>query len=282
VGIIGIKLKVRRIYMGIFVILVLILLIVLFSSVKVVKEWEKLAILTLGRFTGMKGPGLVLIFPIIQKVASRIDIRVLTSKFQSETTLTKDGVSVTVQAVLFWKVRNPQKATLAVSNYRDSVELAAQTTLRDIIGRVTLADILSNLNEIDGKLKESIAAKISDWGIDAISVEIRDVSIPQQLQEVMSRSAQAEREKQARIIYGEAEIEAAKKFVEASNIYNETSNSLQLRAMSIMYEAVKSDQNTIIIVPSNLADSFNSVAMTNAVNSAINNNKAKIADKTDR
>lgn len=248
----------------------------LLSSIKIVNEWERLAILTLGRFSGMKGPGLVLLIPIIQTVASKIDIRVVTSKFQSETTLTKDGVSVTVQAVLFWKVVDPQKATLTVNNFVSSVDLAAQTTLRDIIGRVTLASILSDLNKIDQMLKEVIQNKINTWGIEAISVEIRDVAIPQQLQEVMSRSAQADREKQARIIYGEAEIEAAKKFAEATSIYNGTPNALQLRAMSMMYEAVKSENNTIIMVPSGISDAFNSAAFSTALSSI----QQKVNDNT--
>lgn len=247
-----------------FIVVVIFIALVLISSIKVVSEWERLAILTLGKYSGLKGPGLIVLIPLIQTVANRIDTRVTVSKFQSETTLTKDGVAVTVMAVLFWKVVDTEKATLEVNSYSNAVALAAQTSLRDVIGRMKLPDILSNLEELDLTLKESISNKVSKWGIEAQAVEIRDVSIPTELQEVMSRAAQAEREKQARIIYGEAEIEAAKKFVEASEIYSSNPSAMQLRAMSIMYEAVKSDQNTVIIAPSNIAESMNPATLAAA------------------
>lgn len=250
--------------LGVVVLIVMIGLIIIASSVKVVSEWERLAVLTLGKYTGLKGPGLIILVPGVQTIANRIDMRVSASRFQSETTLTKDGVAVTVQAVLFWKVVDPEKATLEVTNYRQAVELAAQTSLRDVIGRMNLAMILSNLEELDLTLKDSIGRKVSQWGIEAQAVEIRDVSIPVELQEVMSRSAQAEREKLARITYGEAEVEAAKKFVEASEIYGSNPNAMQLRAMSIMYEAVKSDQNTVIIAPSNIAEALNPTVLATA------------------
>jgi regulator of protease activity HflC (stomatin/prohibitin superfamily) len=247
------------------VLIIIIVAFVLVYSIKIVNQWEKLTILTLGKFTGLKGPGMVIIIPFIQTVATRIDMRVLTSIFQSETTLTKDGVAVTVQAVLFWKVIDATKATLEVNNYRQAVELAAQTSMRDVIGRMNLPTILSNLEELDLTLKDSIARKVGQWGIDAQAVEIRDVSIPKELQEVMSRSAQAEREKQARVIYGEAEVEAAREFVKAAEIYASNPSAMQLRAMSIMYEAVKSDQNTLIMVPSNVPDAFNPTSIAAAV-----------------
>lgn len=261
-------------FLGLVVLAIVFGLVILLSSVKVVDQWERLAILTLGKFSGMKGPGLIILIPLIQTVASRIDLRVSASKFQSETTLTKDGVAVTIQAVLFWKVSDPEKATLEVTNYRMAVELAAQTSLRDVIGRMNLATILSNLEELDLTLKESIGRKVIQWGIETQAVEIRDVSIPVSLQEVMSRSAQAEREKSARIIYGEAEIEAAKKFVEASQIYASNPAAIQLRAMSIMYEAVKSDQNTVIIAPSNVAEALNPVVLGTAWANPANTGKS--------
>lgn len=259
--------------LGLAVIGAMFVLIILASSIKVVSEWERLAVLTLGKYSGLKGPGLIVLIPGIQTVANRIDTRVSASKFQSETTLTKDGVAVTVQAVLFWKVSDPEKATLQVTNYRQAVELAAQTSLRDVIGRMNLGVILSNLEELDLTLRDSIGRKVSVWGIEAQAVEIRDVAIPVELQEVMSRSAQAEREKQARITYGEAEVEAAKKFVEASEIYGTNPNAMQLRAMSIMYEAVKSDQNTVIIAPSNIAEAMNPAVLATAWSNP--NNPAK-------
>lgn len=252
------------------VVLAVIILYLLFSSIKVVAEWERLAVLTLGKFAGIKGPGLIIIIPIIQTVASRIDTRVQTTRFQSETTLTKDGVAVTIQAVLFWRVVNPKMATLQVSDYRMAVELAAQTSLRDAIGKLNLAAILSNLDELDQILKETIGRKSTPWGIETMSVEIRDVSIPRELQEVMSRGAQAEREKQARVTYGQAEVEASAKFVEAAEIYASSPNALKLRAMTIMYEALKNEQNTLIIVPSDIAESLDikAVAAAKAMKSA--------------
>lgn len=236
-----------------FGILAIVVIYLLFASIKVVSEWERLAVLTLGKFNGIKGPGLVIIIPIIQTIASRIDTRVQTTRFQSETTLTKDGVAVTIQAVLFWRVVNTEMATLKVTSYRMAVELAAQTSMRDAIGKMNLAAILSNLEELDRILKDTIGRKSEPWGIETMSVEIRDVSIPQELQEVMSRGAQAEREKQARVTYGQAEVEAAVKFVEAAEIYATSENALRLRAMTIMYEALKNEQNTLVIVPSDIA-----------------------------
>lgn len=247
---------------------ILIAFIVLLASIKIVAEWERIAVLTLGKFTGMKGPGLVLIVPLFQTIASRIDTRVQTTRFQGETTLTRDGVAVTIQAVLFWRVVDSKKATLEVSNYRLAVELAAQTSMRDAIGKMNLAAILSNLEELDEILKESIGKKSLPWGVETMSVEIRDVAIPQELQEVMSRGAQAEREKQARITYGEAEVEAAHKFVEAAELYASSEHALWLRAMTIMYEAIKNEQNTLIVVPSDIASALdiNSLAMAKAMN----------------
>lgn len=245
-------------------IIALIVLVLLFLSIKVVSEWERLAVLTLGKFAGIKGPGLIIIVPIIQTVASRIDTRVQTTRFQSETTLTKDGVAVTIQAVLFWRVIDSKMATLEVSNYRVAVELAAQTSLRDAIGKMNLANILSNLEELDEILKETIGRKSMPWGIETMSVEIRDVSIPHELQEVMSRGAQAEREKQARVTYGQAEVEAAIKFVEAAEIYATSQNALTLRAMTIMYEALKNEQNTLIVVPNDIARSLDITALSAA------------------
>lgn len=250
--------------LGLLVLVMIFALIVLVSCIKIVSEWERLAVLTLGKYSGLKGPGLIFLIPGIQTIANRIDMRVSASSFQAETTLTMDGVAVTIQAVLFWKVLDPEKATLEVTNYRQAVELAAQTSLRDVIGRMNLPTILSNLEELDLTLRNSIGRKVSKWGIDAQAVEIRDVSIPVELQEVMSRSAQAEREKQARIIYGEAEVEAARKFVEASEIYGSNPNAMQLRAMSIMYEAVKSDQNTVIIAPTDIAQALNPTVLATA------------------
>jgi len=249
----------------------IVLLIVVWGiwGIRVVREWERLAILTLGHYTGLKGPGLVIVWPVAQTVASRVDLRVVATSFQSETTLTRDSVAVTVKAVLFWRVVDAEKATLAVEDYRQAVQLAAQTSLRDAIGRTSLADLLPNLEQADAVLRETITAKTEPWGIQAQSVEIRDVAIPADLQEAMSRGAQAEREKEARIIYGQAEAEAAKKFVEAARTYLNEPVALQLRAMSIMYEAVKSERNTIIVVPNQMADSLGQSSMMAAMSAGM-------------
>lgn len=267
--------RVFALTLGFLLVVIIGCLVLLNYSILIVKEWERVAVLTLGKYSGLKGPGLVFLIPGIQTVANRIDMRVQSSKFLSETTLTGDGVAVTVDAVLFWRVVDPEKATLQVNNYRVAVELAAQTTLREVIGRMNLAHILTHLEELDQTLKEIIARKVLEWGIEAQAVEIRDVSIPEELQEVMSRAAQAEREKQARITYGEAEVEAARRFVEASKIYAANPSALQLRAMSIMYEALKSDKNTVIVTPSNVAESLNPVALVAAMNAENQGNNAR-------
>lgn len=264
-----------------FWLLVLILVVWAIWGIRVVKEWERLAVLTLGHYSGLKGPGLIIVWPLAQMVASRIDMRVVATSFQSESTLTKDSVAVTVKAVMFWRVVDPQRATLAVEDYRSAVQLAAQTSMRDAIGRTSLADILSNLQQLDAMLRETISAKVESWGLQCQSVEIRDVAIPTDLQEAMSRGAQAEREKQARIIYGEAEAEAAKKFVEASRTYLNDPVALQLRAMSIMYEAVKSERNTLIVVPNGMADSLSNVSISTAVSRALAGDEKKESVQTE-
>ena len=253
----------------VFWIVILLIVVWAVSGIRMIKEWERLAILTMGHYTGLKGPGLVIVWPVLQMVANRVDMRVVATSFQSETTLTRDSVAVTVKAVLFWRVVDAEKATLQVEDYRTTVQLAAQTSLRDAIGRTTLADILSNLEQLDAVVKETISAKTGPWGIQCQSVEIRDVSIPTELQEAMSRGAQAEREKQARITYGEAEAEAAKKFVEAAQTYLNDPVALELRAMSIMYEAVKSERNTLIVVPNRMAESLSSASMSAAISRAL-------------
>lgn len=184
-------------------------------SVERVSKWERVAVHTLGKFNGIKGPGLVIIIPIIQTIASRIDTRVQTTKFQSETTLTNDEVAVTIQALLFWRVVNSEMATLQVVQYCLAVELAAQTAMRDTIGKIQL----SNLEELDKILKDAIGRKSELWGIEIMSVEIRDVFIHSELHAVMSRGSQTARAKQARITYRQAEAEAAVKYLEAAEIY---------------------------------------------------------------
>jgi len=231
------------------------------SAFRMVAQWQRAIVLTLGKFDGIKGPGLFFITPVIQQVSSVIDLRTITSTFKAEQTITADTVPVDVDAVLFWKVIDPEKAALEVAHYDQAVGWAAQTALRDVIGRSTLADILSGRQKVDAVLREIIDYRTEPWGVRVESVEIRDVKIPAALQDAMSRQAQAERERQARIILGESETQVAAKFMEAARLYEHSPTALHLRAMNMLYEGMK-DKGTMIIVPSSALDSM-SLGVTN-------------------
>ncbi len=199
---------------------VLIIIIVLIAlSIRIVKQWERVVVLYLGKFVGIRGPGLVVIIPFLNTIPYTIDTRVITTSFNAEQTLTKDTVPVDVDAVLFWQVFDVQKAALEVQMYKDSVLLAAQTALRDVIGKTMLADMLAGREMIDTELQKTIQRRIDGWGINVLSVEIRDVEIPVTLQNAMSMQAQAERERQARVILGDSERQIAKSFEDASRTY---------------------------------------------------------------
>jgi regulator of protease activity HflC (stomatin/prohibitin superfamily) len=225
------------------------------SSVKVADQWERVLILRLGSFYALKGPGLFFIIPVIETIPYWIDIRVITTAFKAEKTLTKDTVPVDVEAVLFWKVVDPQKAALAVADFRGAIGWAAQTALRDVIGKTILADMLEGREKISSELQKIIDVRTEPWGINAISVEIKDVLIPQALENAMSMQAQAERERQARVILGESERQIAEKFEDASRSYANNPTALHLRAMNMLYEGLKQN-STIVVVPSTVVDTM--------------------------
>ena len=234
--------------------------IVLMQSPRVAKQWERGIVLRLGRFVAMKGPGLFWIIPFVDTVTSWIDQRTITTSFAAEQTLTSDTVPVNVDAVLFWLVHDAQKAALEVQEYAQAVSWAAQTALRDIIGRTPLGDLLVGREKIEAELQQLIDARSNPWGITVQSVEMRDVVIPTALQDAMSRQAQATREKQARIILGQAEVEIANLFQEASRSYHDNPTALHLRAMNILYEGLK-EKGGLMVVPSGMADSMNAGVM---------------------
>ncbi len=223
---------------------------------RVANQWEKAVLLKLGKFVGLRGPGLFWVFPFFEKTVMWIDLRVRTTGFAAEKTLTSDTVPVNVDAVLFWTVNDPQKAALEVEDYEESVAWAAQTALRDVIGKTNLATMLVGREHIDEELKKLIDARTHNWGINVHSVEIRDVVIPEALEDAMSRQAQAEREKQARIILGDAELEIADKFAVASEKYVNNPIALQLRSLNLLYEGIK-ESGSLMVVPSNLVESMN-------------------------
>ena len=222
---------------------------------RVAEQWEKGVVLRLGRFIGLKGPGLFWVIPLVDRVAFWIDLRVRTTGFAAEKTLTKDTVPINVDAVLFWIVTDARKAALEVANYEEAVAWAAQTGLRDIMGTQILADILTGRESIDEQLRKLIDERTHDWGITVKSVEIRDVVIPPALEDAMSRQAQAEREKLARVILGDAEVEIAEKFEKASEHYLKNHIAFQLRAMNLLYEGVK-ERGSLMVVPSPMVQSM--------------------------
>jgi regulator of protease activity HflC (stomatin/prohibitin superfamily) len=233
----------------------LVLGLILAMSPKIAKQWEKGVILRLGKFVGLRGPGLFWVVPLIDSVSSWIDQRVITTSFAAEQTLTSDTVPVNVDAVLFWLVYDAEKAALEVQEYKEAVSWAAQTALRDIIGRTDLTDLLRGRERIEEQLQDLIDQRCNPWGVSVQSVEMRDVIIPDSLQDAMSREAQASREKQARIILGQAEVEIAKLFKEASVSYHENPTALHLRAMNMLYEGLK-EKGALMLVPSSAVESM--------------------------
>jgi regulator of protease activity HflC (stomatin/prohibitin superfamily) len=228
---------------------------ILALSPKIAQQWEKAIVLRLGKYVGQRGPGLFWIVPLIDRVSVYIDQRIITTSFAAEQTLTADTVPVNVDAVLFWMVYDPEKAALEVQQYQDAVSWAAQTALRDIIGRTHLSELLRGREQIEGMLQELIDQRCNPWGVTVQSVEMRDVIIPDALQDAMSREAQASREKQARIILGQAEVEIAKLFQEASLSYQENPTALHLRAMNMLYEGLK-EKGALMLVPSSAVESM--------------------------
>jgi len=225
-------------------------------SVKMAQQWERAVILRIGRLHAVKGPGLFILVPIIDQVATWIDQRIRTSDFSAEQALTRDTVPVNVDAIVFWMVHDPERAALEIADYNSAVQRVAQTSLREMIGSSVLSELLSDRKTADAALKEVIGAKTAEWGVTVNSVEIRDVAIPDNLQDAMSRQAQAEREKQARVTLGAAEEEVAQRFVNAAKLYASHPEALQLRAMNIIYETTK-ERGATILMPTNMVDAMN-------------------------
>ena len=218
-------------------------------SVRIASQWQVAVVMRFGKFQGLKGPGLFFLVPVVDSISYWIDLRTVASPFRAEQTLTGDSVPVDVDEVLFWRVVDPQKAALNVIDYVEAISWAAQTALRDVIGETDLAVMMVGRRKIGPKLQKLISAKAEDWGIEVISVELRDVRIPADLQDAMSKQAQAERELEARVTLAEAEHQAAKKFKEASAIYELSPTALHLRGMNMMLEGMKNN-STIVVVPS--------------------------------
>lgn len=222
---------------------------------QVAKQWERAVVLRMGRYRGLRGPGLFWVVPLVDSISAWVDQRVATTPFAAEETLTSDTVPVNVDAVLFWMVHDPERAALEVQNYPAAVSWAAQTALRDIIGRTSLADLLRGRERIEDELQDLIDQRCMPWGIAVQAVEMRDVVIPATLQDAMSREAQASREKRARIILGEAEVEIAALFDQASLKYQQNPTALHLRAMNILYEGLK-EKGALMLVPSSAVETM--------------------------
>jgi regulator of protease activity HflC (stomatin/prohibitin superfamily) len=229
--------------------------IFLSQSPKIAKQWERGVVLRLGKYTGLRGPGLFWITPFIETVTIYVDQRVVTTSFAAEETLTSDTVPVNVDAVLFWMVHDSEKAALEVQDYTQAVSWAAQTGLRDIIGRTSLSELLRGRERIEAELQALIDQRSNPWGVTVQSVEMRDIVIPASLQDALSREAQASREKSARIILGQAEVEIAHLFFEAAKSYENNPTALHLRAMNILYEGLK-EKGALMVVPSNVVESM--------------------------
>ena len=228
---------------------------VISSAIQVADQWSKAVVLRLGKFRSLEGPGVFLILPLIETIPYWLDTRVLTSSFKAEKTLTKDTVPVDVDAVLFWKIVDPKKAALDVADYQSAINWASQTALRDVIGKTMLAEMLEGRDKISGVLQKIIDERTEPWGINVISVEVKDVLIPPALENAMSMQAQAERERQARVILGDSERQVAEKFVEAARTYANDPVAFHLRAMNMLYEGLKQN-STIVIVPSSAIETM--------------------------
>ncbi|HEU4938100.1 MAG TPA: slipin family protein [Vicinamibacterales bacterium] len=237
--------------------------IILMQAPRIAEQWERAVVLRLGRFVGLRGPGLFWLVPFVDRVSTWIDQRTITTTFAAEQTLTSDTVPVNVDAVLFWMVHDAQKAALEVQDYPQAVSWAAQTALRDIIGRTSLTELLRGRERIEGELQQLIDQRSNPWGVTVSSVEMRDVVIPVGLQDAMSREAQAAREKQARIILGQAELEIAHSFQEAAKSYHDNPTALHLRAMNMLYEGLK-EKGALMLIPSSAVESMGMGGMLGA------------------
>ena len=256
--------SVSETFIGTYVIVLTLAGIYILYALKVASQWEKAVVLRLGKFQGLRGPGLFWIVPIVEATPIWIDHRVMVTPFNAEKTLTSDTVPVDVDAVLFWMVWDAEKAALEVENYRAAISWAAQTALREVLGQMSLADILVGRAKMDADLQKIIDERTTPWGISVQSVEIRDVIIPQALEDAMSRQAQAERERQARVILGESELQISSSFAQAAEAYKDNPTALHLRAMNMLFEGLK-DKGALVIVPSSAVDSMNLGGMSGMI-----------------
>jgi regulator of protease activity HflC (stomatin/prohibitin superfamily) len=258
-GVLAVVLEMKEVHVGWIVgelVLLNLIGIYVIIAFRVANQWEKAIVLRLGRFVGLKGPGPFWIVPILDTIPAMVDHRVMVTPFNAEKTLTKDTVPVDVDAVLFWVVWDAEKAALEVEDYRAAISWAAQTALREIIGQMNLADILVGRAKMDAELQRIIDERTTPWGVTVQSVEIRDVVIPEALEDAMSRQAQAERERQARVILGESEEQIADSFAQAAEAYRDNPTALHLRAMNMLFEGLK-EKGAVIIVPSSAVDTMN-------------------------
>src|SRR5437763_8333921 len=238
-------------------IVAILLLITILSSLRICSEWERKVVLRLGRFGGVRGPGIFFLLPYLEQTPFTIDTRVVTTPFQAEQTLTKDGASVTVDAIMYWRVVDAGRAAIQVANYTQAVMGAAAGGLRDIIGRNELGTLLSQRRELDEQLTLVLDEQTEPWGIKVQSVQLRDVKVPDNLQDALSRMAQAERERQARTILGESEVSVAEMFARAGELYRQHPTALHLRGMNMLYETMRAGVATVIVVPSSALDTMN-------------------------
>ncbi|TME40371.1 MAG: slipin family protein [Chloroflexi bacterium] len=241
---------------GLLIVAILAVITIL-SSLRICNEWERKVVLRLGRFGGVRGPGVFFLLPYVEQTPFTIDTRVTTTAFMAEQTLTKDGASVTVDAIMYWRIVDAGRAAIQVVNFTQAVMGAAQGGLRDIIGRNDLSTVLSQRRELDEQLTVTLDEQTEPWGIKVQSVQLRDIKVPDNLQDALSRMAQAEREKQARVILGESEILVAKQFAEAGELYRAHPTALHLRGMNMLYETMRSGLSTVIVVPSSALESMN-------------------------
>jgi regulator of protease activity HflC (stomatin/prohibitin superfamily) len=239
------------------IIILVLILITILASLRLCNEWERKVVLRLGRFGGVRGPGIFFLLPYVEQTPFTIDMRVVTSTFVAEQTLTKDGASVTVDAIMYWRIVDAGRAAIQVANYVQAVMGAAQGALRDIIGRNDLSTLLSQRRELDEQLTLILDEQTEPWGIKVQSVQLRDIKVPDNLQDALSRMAQAERERQARVILGESEVQVAQQFSQAGELYRLHPTALHLRGMNMLYETMRSGVATVIVVPSSALESMN-------------------------
>jgi len=242
------------------VLIAVLLFIILPATVRIFAEYERGVILRFGRLHRIATPGLTFIFPVMDVVYARIDMRIISSQIVAEKSLTSDTTPVDVNAVIFWRVIDPRRAAIDIADFVTSLERAAQTALREIIGRSTLNTLLTNRAEIDKELQKAIFAKAEAWGLEISAIEVRDVAIPEALQNAMSQQAQAEREREARIILGSAERDIAASFDKAAQTYITNPLALELRRMNMLYEGLKTENTTMIVIPSSIADALGTIA----------------------